>query len=230
MLAIPIILLVLCIGVARYAMTRHEEALKMGRRHTMPEGQTAGEAVREFLDGGYGSQDVQIIEHNALVSDYYDPKRRTLFLTKATMNGTDAASWAVALHEAAHALQEGEARKALDWRLGNVKLARYAPTVIGLTCIVLTFLKRLPFRHALLICAILFAVIMVMNVLSMPIEVNASKRAQAWIEGKLRKQPALLELFTGLLNRVAWRDTGVFVRSPMYLLFGMLPVGGKLRK
>jgi Zn-dependent membrane protease YugP len=229
MIAIPVILLLLSIGIARFAMQRHEEAVKLGRRHTMPGGQTAGEAAREFLDANEAT-DVQIVEHTAMVSDYFDPKRRTLFLTRATMDGTDAGSWAVALHEAAHALQEGEARKALDWRLGNVRLARYAPTVVGLTCLVLTFLKRLPFRSTLLVCGILFALIMVVNLMSMPIEVNASQRAQAWIEDKLRKHPALLEMFTGLLARVAWRDTGVFVKSPVYFFFGLLPVGGKLRK
>lgn len=229
MLFIPIILLVLSIGVARYAMRRHEEAVKVGARHTMPGGQTAGEVAREFLEA-CEAKDVQIVEHTALVSDYFDPKRRTLFLTKATMNGTDAGSWAIALHEAAHATQEGEARKALDWRLGNVLLARYAPSVVGLACLVLAFLKRLPFPRALLICGIVFALIMALNVMSMPIEMNASQRAQAWIEDKLRKHPALIEVFTALLARVAWRDTGVFAKSPTYFLFGMLPVGGKLRK
>jgi uncharacterized protein len=229
MIAIPIILLLLSIGIARYAMQRYEEGIKAGARHTMPGGQTAGEVAREFLDAN-DATDVQILEHTALVSDYFDPKRRTLFLNRATMGGTSAASWAIALHEAAHATQEGEGLKAFEWRLGNIKLARYAPTVIGIACIVLTFLKRLPFQRTLLICGVLFALIMALNVMSMPIEVNASQRAQAWIEDKLRKHPALIEVFTALLGRVAWRDTGVFVRSPTYLLFGMLPVGGKMRK
>ncbi len=229
MLVIPIILLLLSIGLARYAMQRYEEGMKLGARHTMPGGQTAGEVAREFLDENDGS-DVKIVEHTSVISDYFDPKRRTLFLNRSTMNGTDAASWSVALHEAAHAFQEGDARKALDWRLGNVRLARYAPTVVGVACLALTFLKRLPFRSTLMICGVIFALIMMMNMMSMPIEVNASQRAQAWIEEKLRKHPALLEVFTVLLGRVAWRDTGVFMRSPLYLLSGLLPVGGKLRK
>ena len=184
--------------------------------------------MREFLDANE-AQDVQIVEHTALVSDYFDPKRRTLFLNRSTMHGTDAGSWAVALHEAAHALQGGDARKALDWRLGNIRLARYAPTVVVATCFLLTFLKRLPFRSTLFICGALIALIMLLNVMSMPVEMNASQRAQAWLEEKLRRHPALLEVFTALLSQVAWRDTGAFLRSPMYCLHGLLPVGGKLR-
>jgi Zn-dependent membrane protease YugP len=229
MILIAVLLLAFSVGLARYAMQRHQDAMKMGAGHTMPGGQTAAEVAREFMDDNE-ARDVQIVEHNALVSDYYDPKRRTLFLNRATMDGTSAAAWALALHEAAHALQEGEARKALDRRLSNIRLARYAPTIIAVACLTLGFLKRLPFRHALLICGILFAVIAVLNIMSMPVEVNASQRVQAWIEYKLRKHPALLEIFTALLARVAWRDSGALARSPVYLLTGMLPVGGKLRK
>jgi Zn-dependent membrane protease YugP len=229
MIALPIILLLLSIGIARYAMQRYEEAVKTGARHSMPGGQTAGEVAREFLDANDVSG-VQVVEHTALVSDYYDPKRRTLFLSRATMHGTSAAAWAIALHEAAHATQEGESLKAFEWRLGNIKLSRYAPTVVGLACAVLMVLKRLPPSRALLVCGAFFALIMGLSVMSMPIEVNASQRAQAWIENKLRKHPALVELFTTLLGRVAWRDTGVLMKSPTYALSALMPVGGKLRK
>ena len=228
MLAIPVILLLLSIGIARYAAQRHEAALRTGARHGMPGGQTAAEAAREFLDANE-AKDVQILEHTAMVSDYFDPKRRTLFLTRATLNGTDAGSWAVALHEAAHATQEGDALKALNWRQGNIRLARYGPTLVAVVCLALTFLKRLPFRSTLLICGVLFALIMLANALSMPVEFNASRRVQAWIDEKLRKHPALQELFANLLSGVAWRDTGVFVRSPLYFIFSLLPGGGKLR-
>jgi Zn-dependent membrane protease YugP len=229
MIAIPIILLLLSIGIARYAMQRYEEAVRTGARHSMPGGETAAEVAREFLDAN-DMKGVQIVEHTALVSDYYDPKRRTLVLTRATMVGTSAAAWAIALHVAAHATLEGDALKAYEWRMGNIRLARYAPAVIGLVCLVLAFLKRLPPTRALMVCGVFFALIMGLIVMSMPIEVNASQRAQAWIETKLRRHPALTELFSTLLGRVAWRDTGVLARSPTYFLFGVLPVGGKLRK
>lgn len=229
MIALPLILLFLSIGIARYAMLRFEDAVRTGARHSMPGGQTAAEVVREFLEAN-DVQGVQVVEHTALVSDYYDPKRRTLFLNRSTMEGTTAAAWAIALHEAAHATQEGDALKAYEWRLGNIRLARYAPMVVGLSCLVLAFLKRLPPTRALLICGIFFALIMGLVVMSMPIEVNASQRAQAWIEGKLRRHPALVDVFTTLLGRMAWRDTGTLMRSPTYFLSGLLPVGGKLRK
>ena len=228
MFGIFAILLLITFGIARHAKQRFETAVKQGRRFSIPNGRTAGELVREFLDAE-DAGDVQIMEHNAMVSDYFDPKRRCLFLNAAVMNGTDAGSLAIALHEAAHALQTGDAKSALDWRLNSIRITRYAPTVIGLTFLTLMVVKRMPFRSVLMIVSVMWFLIMIMNVMSMPIEVNASNRALAYLERKLAKHPSFVEIMTTLLRGVAFRVTAAFLRSPMYCLAGLMPVGGKLR-
>jgi Zn-dependent membrane protease YugP len=227
MLVLPIILLLVAIGISRFAMQRYEQGVTLGARQTVPGALTAAEAAREFLDENEAA-DVKIVEHNAMVSDYFDPSRRVLFLNKAVMEGMDAGSWSIALHEAAHATQQGEEKKALLWRLGNIRLARYAPAVIGIAAIILAFVKRAP-RPALFACGIAFFLIAMVNAMSMAVEYNASQRVVAWLERKLRRHSDMLDLFQKILPRVAWRDTGALLRSPMYLLFGMLPVGGRLR-
>jgi len=226
--SIFIILFLITLAVARFASQRYQAAVGAGRRIPMPSAQTAGEAAREFLDANDG-QAVQIMEHNALISDYYDPKRRTLFFTKATMLGTDAASWAIALHETAHALQTGEGLKALQWRIGSIQLTRYAPAVIGVVFLLLVFLNRPLFRVLPMVFAFIMAAIMAMNVMSLPIEFNASVRARAWLEGRLRKNRQILEMMGPILQGVAFRDTAVFLKSPKYLFFTLLPLGGRKR-
>jgi Zn-dependent membrane protease YugP len=228
MLFLPILLIVLAIGISRFAMQRYEQGVTLGARQTVPGAQTAAEAAREFLDEN-DAADVKILEHTAMVSDYFDPKRRVLFLNKAVMHGTDAGSWSIALHEAAHATQVGQEGKALHWRLGNIRLARYAPAIIGLLALTFVVLKRLQTRPALLLCSIAFFIITMLNAMSMAVEYNASQRVVAWLERKLRRHSDMLDLFRQILPRVAWRDTSALIRSPMYLFFGMLPVGGKVR-
>lgn len=228
MLGVFIILIILTVAVARFAAGRHDSALKIGARKVAPGAQTAAEAAREFLDA-HQCQDVQIREHTALISDYYDPSRRTLFLNRNTLNGTDLASWATTLHEAAHATQTGEASSALRWRISNIRMTRYFPTLIGFICILLVFLKRLPSSAGLRVAAILLFLVMLLNLLSLPIEFNASNRALAWLEKKFRNHPDTIDAATPLLRNVALRDTGAFLRSPLYCLFGLLPVGGKSR-
>lgn len=227
-ITIAIILLVLAIGISRFALQRYEQGVMLGAKQTVPGALTAGEAARLFLDE-HDASDVKIVEHNALVSDYFDSGRRVLFLNKTLMQGTDVASWSVVLHEAAHATQKGDEGKALGMRMGNIRLARYAPALIGIVALVFVVLKRLRPQHAIFVCGVAFFLIAMVNAMSMAVEYNASQRAMAWLERKLRRNSDTLELFRQILPRVAWRDTGALIRSPMYLLFGALPVGGKLR-
>ncbi len=228
MLTLFALALLLSIGVANFGRGRFENAIQTGRRLKSPGGQTAAEVAREFLDAGEAS-DVKIVEHNALVTDYFDPVRRTLFLHPDIMRSASAAAWAVTLHECAHAMQSQTMRAALDMRLSNIKLTRYVPTLSVVMFVVLAFLKRPPFSIGWRIVAATWFVVMALNVLSLPIEFNASQRALAFLERKLRKSPEALEQFARLLSGVAWRDTAAFLRSPLYCLFGALPVGGTLR-
>ncbi len=220
-----IILLIASLAVAFFAKQRYEAALAHGMKAAMPGGQTAAEVAREFLDANEAS-DVKIAEHSATVTDYFDPKRRCLFLHRDVMNGRSAAAWAIALHEAAHAAQPATP---VEMRLGNIKLTRYVPALTALACMVLGFLKRVPFPIGLRITAVIWFVIMLLNVMSLAVEFNASARAMAFLERKLSRYHDLLEHLPRILRGVAWRDTAAFLRSPVYCLFGLLPVGGRLR-
>lgn len=193
-----------------------------------PDGQTAAAVAREFLDAG-GASDVRIVEHAGLVTDYFDPARRTLFLHPDVMNNASGAAWSIALHEAAHAMQAETMRTALDMRRSNIKMTRYVPGLTALAVVVLGFLRRPPFGIGWRLLALVWFVVMLLNALSLPVEFNASRRALVFLEGKLRGNDKLLERFARLLNGIAWRDTAAFLRSPVYCLFGVLPVGGTLR-
>lgn len=228
MFAIIVIGVILAIGIANFARTRFEEASRLGAKTGAPEKQTAAEVAREFLDAA-DAGDVKIAEHNGLVTDYFDASRRTLFLHRDVMNGASLTAWAVALHEAAHATQGGASRKALEWRMTCIRATRYLPTLIAVACLALGFLKRLPWPMGFRIIALSWFIIMLLNAMSLPIEFNASQRALAFLERKLRKHPALLEQIELVLKGIAWRDTAAFLRSPVYCLFGALPVGGALR-
>ena len=222
-----VIALVLALGIANFARQRYEVALQRGRRPS-PLPQTAAEIAREFLDS-FDAADVRIVEHNGFISDYFDPKRKCLFLHRDVMNGKTDAAWAIALHEAAHAAQMRGMMTALDMRIGNIRLTRYAPALAGLLIVVLGIMKRPPLGIGWKILAVIWAVIMLLNALSLPIEFHASKLARAFLERKFRKNPDALENLDLVLSGVAWRDTAVFLRSPMYCFYALLPVGGRMR-
>ncbi len=225
---ILVLLAILTLGAANVARQRYESAVGRGRRLKIPGGVTVSEVVRDFLDQE-GAMDVQIVEHTALVSDYCDPNRRRLYLNKSMIHATDAGSLAIALHEAAHALQEGPSKAALKWRLSAIKMTRYGPALMGLGALFMTFFMRIPFRSSLAVTVLVWFLIMLGNVMSLPVEFNASHRALAWLERRLSKSRDFVETMSALLQGVAVRDTAIFTRSPLYCLFGFLPLGGKLR-
>jgi hypothetical protein len=88
--------------------------------------------------------------------------RRRLFLSRDIREGSTLAAWALALHEAAHALQTGEDRDALLWRRTCVRLTRYIPVLALFGVVAMMFFMKLPFRVTLpmLSPVILFNVIM----------------------------------------------------------------------
>ena len=223
-----ILLLALSGIAAQMAWRRYEAALVRGRKLVIPGGLTAGEVAQLYLEAN-DLPNVRIMQHDAVISDYMDSERKCLFLNSSVMNGTDAASLAIALHEAAHAVQRETSAQALRWRESTIRLTRYVPTLVPLALLLFTILRRFPFRATLMATAFVWFLIMVTSAMSLPIEFNASQRALAFLENKLEKYPRFVEAMTTLLRDVAFRDTGAFVRSPVYCLYGLLPMGGKLR-
>ncbi len=222
-----IIALVLAIGIANLARIRYE-AVRLGRKRPAPEKLTGGEIAREFLDASDAS-DIRIVEHDGFISDYFDPKRRCLFLSPEVLKSRSEAAWATALHEAAHALQLRSMSTSLDMRMSNIKLTRYVPMLAALLVIVLGFLRRPPIPIGWKILAIILFIVMLLNVMSLPIEFHASRLAIAFLERRLQRHPEALESLQQQLKAMAWRDTAVFLQSPRYCFSALLPVGGRLR-
>jgi Zn-dependent membrane protease YugP len=222
-----VIALVLAVGIANFARQRYETALQIGRR-IAPLPQTAGEIAREFLDS-FDASDVKIVEHNGFITDYFDPKRRCLFLQRAVMNGKNEAAWGLALHEAAHGVQLRGMAGALEMRASNIKLTRYIPTLAALLIVLLGILKRPPLAFGWRVLAVIWAIVMVLNAMSLPIEFHASKLARDFLERKLRSNSEALDRLSAVLSGVAWRDTAAFLRSPMYCFSALLPIGGRMR-
>jgi Zn-dependent membrane protease YugP len=222
-----VIALVLAVGIANFARQRYDTALQIGRR-AAPLPQTAGEVAREFLDS-FEASDVKIVEHNGFITDYFDPQRRCLFLQRAVMNGKNEAAWGVALHEAAHGVQLRGMAGALELRSSNIKLTRYVPMLATIFVVVLGILKRPPLTFGWRILAVIWAIVMILNAMSLPIEFHASNLAKAFLERKLRSNSEALERLSAVLSGVAWRDTAAFLRSPMYCFSALLPVGGRMR-
>lgn len=222
------VVLAACIFFAKWASARHDAVMAKGGRVTAPTAHNGAEIALKFLKSE-GVADVQVVEHNALVSNYFDPARRRLFLRSEIAQGTTLAAWATALHEAAHALQTGDALGELKWRQSCIRMSRYLPTLIVLVVTALTAFRILVPKMAMFVTAGLFLVILLLNAGSTPIEFNANKRLRRFLEEYLEKYGQARSRLEELLFGMAVREAGDVLRSPRYFFLSALPGSGKTR-
>jgi Zn-dependent membrane protease YugP len=176
-----------------------------------------------------GVSDVEIIEHNGTVTNYYDPARRRLFLSREVGQGTTMAAWTIALHEAGHAVQEGDALKDFQWRQSVIKLNRYAPTLAAVLAAGGMILLKFPARFALIGLLAICLGILLLNLGTLSVEFRANASLRRFLEKHLTKWPSALERLQGYLQRAATREVGDMLRSPRYFLFSAMPSSGTVR-
>lgn len=213
---------------ASWASARHAAVMAKGSRVSAPTAHTGAEIALKFLKSE-GVDDVQVVEHNAMVSDYFDPVRRRLFLRRDVVHGLTLASWATALHEAAHALQTGDALGEFKWRQSCIRMSRYLPTLFVIIGTGLAMFRVMPPKMAMFMVAGLFLVLLLLNAGSIPIELNANKRLRRFLEEHLKNHDQAHSRLEELLFGMAVREAGDLMSSPKYFFLSALPGTGKSR-
>jgi len=220
--------LFLGLAVARWARARYETMMLKGFRASAPTAYTGSEIALMFLKSE-GVDDVQIVEHNAVVTDYFDPTRRRLFLRRDVAEGTTLSSWAIALHEAAHALQIGDSLSELKWRQSCIRMSRYIPVAAVFGIVGLMVARVLVAKNAILVAAAVITLLLLLNLGSVPLEFNANKRLRRFLDEHLKNHAQASSRLDELLFCMAIREVGDLLRSPRYFFLSALPGTGKMR-
>jgi Zn-dependent membrane protease YugP len=228
MLAIPILLVIVCVGLCRWASGRYEAMMSRATQEQAPTAHTGTEIVRLFL-AFEGISDVEVVEHGGTVTNYFDPKRRRLFLSREVARGATMASWALALHEASHATQTEAALGDLKWRQSVIKMARYGPVFAAVVAGLMMFFMKFPPRFALIALLAVCVIFLLLNVGTLAVEFNANARLRRFLEKHLAHRSSALERLESCLNRVATREVGDLLQSPRYFLFSAMPGAGTSR-
>ena len=140
-----------------------------------------GREVAEKMLRDNGITDVQVISTPGHLTDHYDPRNKTVNLLDSVYNSNSVAAAAVAAHECGHALQHAHAYAPLSMRSALVPVVSFASKWV--TWILLGGILLLEVFPQLLIAGIiLYAVITLFSFITLPVEINASQRAVAWLE------------------------------------------------
>ena len=141
-------------------------------------GMTGGEVARRLLDDA-GLRNVRIERVSGRLTDHYDPQAKVLRLSPETMDGANVAALGVAAHETGHALQDADAYAPLQLRTACVRTAG-----IGSQAAWPLFLAGLifNFRPLVLLGIALYTAMVVFTLVTLPVELNASRRALTLLE------------------------------------------------
>jgi Zn-dependent membrane protease YugP len=140
-------------------------------------GRTGAEAARMLLDGA-GITDVQIVRSQGMLSDHYNPITKTLALSEPVHDSNSVAAIGVATHEAGHAIQHARKYAPLWLRSALVPTANIGSSI---GYFVMLGGLMLSSANMVLIGAVLFSAVLLFQVVTLPVEFNASARAKALV-------------------------------------------------
>ena len=168
---------------------------------------------------------VEIVEHNEMLGDHYDPRHRRLVLSSDNYHGTSLAALGVAAHEAGHALQHHQAYAPLHLRMAAVHATGFANQIVTILPIIGVVTGWLSTGTGLTIMAAAWGVIMAFNLITLPVEFDASRRAKMQLAemGFLRDGTEMTGV-AKVLNAAALTYVAAFVTSLVYFLWYLLPL------
>ncbi|MCU0361841.1 MAG: zinc metallopeptidase [Bacteroidales bacterium] len=140
----------------------------------------SGREVAERMLNHYGIFDVKVVSVQGHLSDHYNPTDKTVNLSPEVYNGRSISAAAVAAHECGHAVQHAEAYAWLNFRSKMVPAVSFSSKWVQ--WILLAGVLMVQTFPALLFAGIvLFALTTVFSFITLPVEINASQRALAWL-------------------------------------------------
>lgn len=144
-------------------------------------GFTASEITRDILN--YADLEHVPIEHvRGNLTDHYDPRGKVLRLSDATNNSTSVAAIGVAAHEAGHALQDRDNYLFLRLRSFFVPVTRIGQTAAFPVLLLGLFIGADSGQFLINIGLLLFSFTFIFQLVTLPVEFNASNRALSILE------------------------------------------------
>lgn len=192
---------------------------KFAKQRTM-KGQTGAEVARTILDAN-GLYDVRVVPTQGVLSDHYNPATKTVALSESNFYEASVAGAAVAAHEVGHAIQHKEAYSMLTLRSKLVPVANISSNMSWIFVMIGIFASSTNF---LLLGIVLLAAGVVFQLVTLPVEFDASKRALVQMNSlgiitNEEERPARKVLSAAALTYVAAAAVAVLELLRLVLIF-----------
>ena len=144
-------------------------------------GNMTGREVAEKMLRDHGIYNVQVVSTPGQLTDHYNPATHTVNLSESVYNERSVAAAAVAAHECGHAVQHAVQYGPLRMRSALVPVVSFASSWVQWILLAGILLVEV-FPSLLLLGIILFASTTLFSFVTLPVEVDASRRATAWLQ------------------------------------------------
>lgn len=160
--------------LALYAQSKIKTNFDKYSRVSNGEGLT-GRSVAEMILKGHGIYDVAVDRVRGSLTDHYDPAHKVLRLSDPVFDSTSIAALGIAAHECGHAIQHHESYAPLKFRNAIVPAANLGSNLSFL----FIFIGLFAFEPLIKLGIALFAITVLFQLLTLPVEYDASRRAKA---------------------------------------------------
>ena len=145
----------------------------------LPSGMSGKEVAEKMLRDN-GIYNVKVIPVNGMLTDHFNPQTMTVNLSESVYSSRSVAAAAVAAHECGHAVQHAKGYAPLRLRSALVPVVSFASNIVTWILLLVVILVQ-TFPAVLWFGIALFAMTTLFSIVTLPVEINASQRAIAWL-------------------------------------------------
>ena len=186
---------------------------------------TGAQAARNILAAA-NIRDVEVLEINDMLGDHYDPSKKRLCLSTDVYNTPSVAALGIAAHECGHAIQHAKSYAPLQWRMAVVPATMAVSKILPFILLAGFFIPALTMKF-IMVAAICYAVLALFQLITLPVEFDATRRAKIILQQMGIIQPG--QEATGVnrvLDAAALTYVAAFVAVIGQLLYFILILTG----
>jgi uncharacterized protein len=192
-------------------------------------GLTGAEVARRMLDT-HGLSSVNIEETNGVLSDNYDPRSKVLRLSSGVYRSDSVAAAGVAAHESGHAVQDSENYGPLKIRATMVPTVQIGSWLGPIIFMIGLFMASQAGTTVAWVGLFLFAATAAFALVTLPVEIDASKRAKAWLSDSGVIYSEQMEGVNSVLDAAALTYVAGAVQALTTILYYVFLLSGRSRR
>lgn len=174
-------LLIIAIGIVGFIVQAKLQSVFKKYSKVMFPGGLTGRDVAERMLHDNGIYDVKVVSTPGHLTDHYNPVTKTVNLSESVYASDSVAAAAVAAHECGHAIQHAHAYGPLQLRSALVPVVSFASNWVQWIILIGLFTINI-FPGLLFFGIVLFALTTLFSFVTLPVEIDASRRACAWLD------------------------------------------------